>query len=43
MPASAIKTGYIDDILPIEDIARKIAQIADEFPGKDKVSVRFGL
>ena len=34
MPASAIKTGYIDHILPIEDIARKIAQIANEFPGK---------
>ena len=34
MPASAIKTGYIDQILPIEDIARKIAQIANEFPGK---------
>jgi two-component system, chemotaxis family, protein-glutamate methylesterase/glutaminase len=33
MPASAIKTGYIDHILPIEDIARKIAQIANEFPG----------
>jgi two-component system chemotaxis response regulator CheB len=34
MPASAIKTGYIDHILPIEDIARKIAQIANQFPGK---------
>ena len=34
MPASAIKTGYIDHILPIEDIARKIAQIANEFPRK---------
>ena len=34
MPASAIKTGHIDFILSIEDIARKIAQIADEFPGK---------
>jgi chemotaxis response regulator CheB len=34
MPASAIKTGYIDHILPIEDIAQKIAQIANEFPGK---------
>ena len=34
MPANAIKTGYIDHILPIEDIARKIAQIANEFPGK---------
>ena len=34
MPASAIKTGYIDFILSIEDIARKIAQIANEFPGK---------
>lgn len=34
MPASAIKTGYIDHILPVEDIAQKIAQIANEFPGK---------
>ena len=34
MPTSAIKTGYIDHILPIEDIARKIARIANEFPGK---------
>jgi two-component system chemotaxis response regulator CheB len=34
MPASAIETGYIDFILSIEDIARKIAQIANEFPGK---------
>jgi chemotaxis response regulator CheB len=34
MPASAIKTGYIDDILPVEDIAQRIAQIANEFPGK---------
>ena len=34
MPASAIETGYIDYILPVEDIARKIAQIAKEFPGK---------
>jgi chemotaxis response regulator CheB len=34
MPASAIKTGYIDYILPAEDIAQKIAQIANEFPGK---------
>jgi len=34
MPASAIETGYIDHILPVEDIARKIAQIAKEFPGK---------
>jgi two-component system chemotaxis response regulator CheB len=34
MPTSAIKTGYIDHILPVEDIARKIAQIANEFPGK---------
>jgi chemotaxis response regulator CheB len=36
MPVSAIKTGYIDHTLPIEDIARKIAQIAHEFPGKTK-------
>jgi chemotaxis response regulator CheB len=34
MPASAIKTGYIDFILSIEDIARKITRIANEFPGK---------
>jgi two-component system, chemotaxis family, protein-glutamate methylesterase/glutaminase len=34
MPASAIETGYIDHVLPAEDIARKIAQIAKEFPGK---------
>jgi chemotaxis response regulator CheB len=34
MPASAIKTGYIDYILPVEDIAQKIAQIANEFSGK---------
>ena len=34
MPASTIKTGYIDYILPAEDIAQKIAQIANEFPGK---------
>ena len=34
MPASAIKTGHIDFILSIEDIARKITQVANEFPGK---------
>jgi two-component system chemotaxis response regulator CheB len=34
MPASAIKTGYIDFILSVEDIAQKIAQIANAFPGK---------
>ena len=34
MPTSAIKTGYIDFILSIEDIARKIGQIAREFPGE---------
>ena len=34
MPASAIKTGYIDHILPIEDIAQKIVQIANAFPKK---------
>jgi chemotaxis response regulator CheB len=34
MPASAIKTGYIDHILRVEDIAQKIAQIANEFPGR---------
>jgi two-component system, chemotaxis family, protein-glutamate methylesterase/glutaminase len=34
MPASAIRTGYIDFILSVEDIAQKIAQIANAFPGK---------
>jgi chemotaxis response regulator CheB len=34
MPVSAIETGYVDFILSIEDIARKIAQVANEFPGK---------
>ena len=34
MPTSAIKSGYIDFILSIEDIARKIGQIAREFPGE---------
>ena len=32
MPTSAIRTGYIDYILAVEDIAQKIAQIAMEFP-----------
>jgi two-component system, chemotaxis family, protein-glutamate methylesterase/glutaminase len=43
MPASAIKTGYIDYILPAEDIAQRLAQIASEFPGEDNVSVQFEL
>ena len=34
MPKSAIRTGYIDFILSVEDIAKKIVQIADAFPGK---------
>lgn len=34
MPEAAIKTGYIDFVLSSEDIAQKIAQIAQEFPGK---------
>ena len=34
MPESAIKTGYIDFVLSIEDIAQKIVQIAHTFPGK---------
>jgi two-component system, chemotaxis family, protein-glutamate methylesterase/glutaminase len=34
MPESAIKTGYIDFVLSVDDIARKIAQIAQAFPGK---------
>jgi len=34
MPASAIETGYIDFVLPVENIAQKIAQIAKAFPGK---------
>ena len=34
MPASAIKTGHIDFILSVEDIAQKIAQIANAFPEK---------
>ncbi len=36
MPEGAIKTGYIDFVLSIEDIAQKIAQIAHAFPGKAK-------
>ena len=34
MPASAIKTGYIDFILSVEDIAQKIVQIANAFTEK---------
>jgi two-component system, chemotaxis family, protein-glutamate methylesterase/glutaminase len=34
MPESAIKTWYIDFVLSSEDIAQKIAQIAQAFPGK---------
>ena len=34
MPASAIRTGYVDFILSVEDIAQKIAQIANAVPGK---------
>ena len=34
MPESAIKTGHIDFVLSVEDIAQKIAQIAKAFPGK---------
>jgi chemotaxis response regulator CheB len=34
MPESAIKTGYIDFVLSIEDIAQKIVQIAHTFPGQ---------
>jgi chemotaxis response regulator CheB len=34
MPANAIKTGRIDFILSVEDIAQKIMQIANRFPEK---------
>jgi chemotaxis response regulator CheB len=34
MPESAIKTGYIDFVLSLEDIGQKIVQIAHEFPEK---------
>jgi chemotaxis response regulator CheB len=34
MPANAIKTGHIDFILSVEDIAQKIVQIANAFPKK---------
>jgi len=34
MPENAIRTGYIDFVLSVEDIARKIAEIAHAFPGK---------
>jgi two-component system chemotaxis response regulator CheB len=37
MPETAIKTGYIDFVLSVEDIAQKIAQIAQAFaPGGEK-------
>jgi len=32
MPESAIKTGYIDFVLSVEDIALKIVQIAQAYP-----------
>ena len=34
MPESAIKSGYIDFVLSMEDIAQKIVQIAHKFPGQ---------
>jgi two-component system, chemotaxis family, protein-glutamate methylesterase/glutaminase len=34
MPESAIKTGHIDLVLSLEDIAQRIVQIAQAFPGK---------
>ena len=34
MPESAINTGHIDFVLSLEDIAKKIAEIAHAFPGK---------
>jgi chemotaxis response regulator CheB len=40
MPESAIKTGHIDLILSLEDIARKIVQIAHAFPGKAAPKIR---
>ena len=33
MPESAIKTGHVDFVLSVEDMARKITQIAQAFPG----------
>jgi len=33
MPASAIRTGYIDFILSVEGIAQKIVEIANAIPG----------
>jgi chemotaxis response regulator CheB len=32
MPANAIRTGYVDFILSVEDIAQKISQIANAIP-----------
>jgi two-component system, chemotaxis family, protein-glutamate methylesterase/glutaminase len=34
MPESAINTGHIDFVLSLEDIAKKIVEIAHAFPGK---------
>jgi chemotaxis response regulator CheB len=34
MPESAINTGHIDFVLSLEDIAKKLAEIALAFPGK---------
>ncbi len=34
MPQSAINTGHIDFVLSLVDIAKKIAEIAQAFPGK---------
>jgi chemotaxis response regulator CheB len=33
MPESAIRTGYIDFILSVDEVGQKIVQIAHEFPG----------
>ena len=46
MPEAAIKTGYIDFVLSVEDIAQKIAQIAQAFPrggGEKNVGVKIRL
>ena len=34
MPEASIKTGNVDFVLSLEDIAQKIVQIAQSFPGK---------
>ena len=39
MPEAAIKTGYIDFVLSVEDIAQKIAQIVQAFPGGGEKNV----